>query len=62
MRNDSNIPNPRAAASQQAIAELQAIRRELGGMRQLFDRFFAVYLNARFPHGKPTDRWGKRRG
>lgn len=25
-----------------------------------FDEFAAVYLNAKFPHGKPTDQWGRR--
>jgi hypothetical protein len=25
-----------------------------------FDEFARVFLNAKFPHGKPTDRWGRR--
>ena len=27
---------------------------------QRFDEFARAYLNARFPYGKPTDRWRRR--
>jgi hypothetical protein len=29
-------------------------------MRRLFDEFAGAYLNARFPFGKPTDKWARR--
>ena len=30
-------------------------------MRRLLDEFFGSFLNAKFPYGKPTDRWPRRR-
>ncbi len=44
----------------EALEELRALRRELQALRQLFDSFAGSYLNARFPYGKSTDRWGRR--
>jgi len=42
------------------LEELQAIRREIAALRRLVDEFAGVLLNAKFPFGKPVDRW--RRG
>jgi len=42
------------------LSELQAIKSELRLLRQLLDDFFATYLRAKFPFGKPTDRWAGR--
>ena len=42
------------------LFELRAIRGEQRALAILFDKFAAAYLNARFPHGKPTDQWGRR--
>ena len=44
----------------QALDELRAIRAELRAMRELFDEFARVYLNARFC-GQGADRWSRRR-
>lgn len=41
--------------------ELEMIRAELAGLRERFDDFAAVYLAAKFPYGKPIDRWRTRR-
>lgn len=51
---------PQADAKREAIEELRAIRLELNALRRLFDRFAGVYLNAKFPHGRPTDKWRPR--
>jgi hypothetical protein len=42
------------------LGEIRALRQELRATRRLFDEFAKVYLNARFPYGKPTDRWRPR--
>ena len=42
------------------MAELGGIRAELVKQNRLLDEFFRVYLNARFPHGQPDDRWRRR--
>ena len=56
------LPHPPEEARAQALAELRAIREELVALRKLFDEFAGVFLNARFPYGKPTDRWERPRG
>lgn len=40
--------------------ELLAIRQEVAELRRLFDAFAGAFLNAKFPYGKPTDRWPRR--
>jgi hypothetical protein len=42
------------------LHELRALREELRTMHRLFDDFARAYLNAKFPYGKPTDRWSRR--
>jgi hypothetical protein len=49
-----------AAVQQQTLDELKAIRRELAAILRLFDHFADVFLNAKFRHGKATDRWARR--
>ena len=46
--------------STQRDEDLRRICRELAAIRQLFDHFAGTYLNAKFPYGRPTDRWGRR--
>lgn len=48
------------AESSILLDELRALRAEICSLRRVFDDFARVYLNARFPYGKPTDRWGRR--
>ena len=43
-----------------ALEELKAIRLELVALRKLIDAFAAAFLNAKFPHGRPSDPWGRR--
>jgi hypothetical protein len=40
--------------------ELERIARSLERLEQRFDEFARAFLNARFPHGRPVDRWGRR--
>ena len=40
--------------------EAQLIRIELTQIRKLLDEFCGTFLNAKFPYGKPTDRWARR--
>jgi len=54
--NDHNVRQDQPFDNK-ALEELKAIRRELGALRKLVDTFAGVFLNAKFPHGKPTDRW-----
>jgi len=46
--------------SQQALDVLLDILAELRVLNGAFDDFARTHLNARFPHGKPMDRWGRR--
>jgi hypothetical protein len=60
-----NTPPPdsaRAAALRELAriaAAVERIERRLECQDRRLDEFFRVYLNARFPYGKPTDRWGR---
>lgn len=49
------------ASNTDLLDELRAIRREQSRLRELFDSFAGVYLNAKFPYGKADDRWARRR-
>lgn len=61
MGTTTKIPQPTATPSaRDVLDELRATRRELAALRRLFDEFAGVYINARFPYGKPTDRWARR--
>jgi len=51
---------PSPDVSMTLLAELRAMRAELGALRRLFDQFAGAFLNAKFPYGKPTDRWARR--
>lgn len=53
--HDKLLPDP--PNDNRALEELRAIRRELAALRKLVDTFAGVFLNAKFPFGKPTDRW-----
>jgi hypothetical protein len=41
------------------LEEMRAIRREQAALRRLLDQFCGAFLNAKFPYGKATDRWGR---
>jgi hypothetical protein len=36
------------------------LERRLARIERMLDEFFGAFLNAKFPHGQPTDRWGRR--
>ena len=55
-----NIYERPPAADEKTLEEMRAIRAELKALRRLLEEFAGTYLNARFPHGKPTDRWWRR--
>jgi hypothetical protein len=40
--------------------ELRALRADLRAGRRREDEYRGVYLNAKFPHGRATDRWRRR--
>lgn len=40
--------------------QLDALRLDLGELRSLIHEASGVYLNAKFPYGRPTDRWSRR--
>ena len=50
----------RSPTEDKTTDELRLIRAELAALRQLFFDFGKVYLAARFPYGKPTDKWAPR--
>lgn len=51
---DARCEPERRAAADDVLAEIKALRRD-------FNEFARAYLNARFPYGKPTDRWSRAR-
>lgn len=36
---------------------LERIEKELRALRRILDEFAGAYLNAKFPFGRPNDRW-----
>jgi|tagenome__1003787_1003787.scaffolds.fasta_scaffold15879414_2 hypothetical protein len=42
------------------LIQLTRIAARLERLERRLDEFFTVFLNARFPYGKPTDRWRRR--
>ena len=54
-------PNdPQDDFRRQLVAALQSIDANLAKLCKLLDDFIGTHLNAQFPYGKPTDRWGRR--
>ena len=44
----------------QTLAILARLERRLARLERLLDEGIGAYLNAKFPYGKPTDRWRSR--
>ena len=42
------------------LEEQRATNANLVAIRQMLDEYFGVSLNAKYPYGQPTDRWGRR--
>jgi hypothetical protein len=57
---NSLLRNARPHHDDDTREELRRIRAELSALRKLFDHFAGTFLNAKFPYGKPLDRWGRR--
>lgn len=55
MKNVSRFRDPESPEDH--FAELL---RELRRIRELLNEGIGTYLNAKFPYGKPNDRWGRR--
>jgi hypothetical protein len=55
----NNLP-PRELHDKEVLEEMRATRREIAALRKLFDEFARVFLAAKFPYGRPTDRWAGR--
>ena len=43
-----------------ALVILARLERRLARLERLLDDGIGAYLEAKFPYGKPTDRWGRR--
>lgn len=43
-----------------ALEELKAIRRAVESLADSVDAFARAFLDAKFPYGKPDDRWRAR--
>jgi hypothetical protein len=54
----TNLQRPQA--DDKTVEELRLIRAELAALRRMFFDFGRTYLAAKFPFGKPTDRWAPR--
>jgi hypothetical protein len=48
---------PKPSTDHELMAE---IRDSIERLNDRFDEFARVFLNAKFPHGKPVDRWARR--
>ena len=57
MRNPTLKHQP---ADDQPDTHNDLVLRELRALREMFNEFASALLNAKFPYGKPTDRWRKR--
>lgn len=56
----ASVQGQRPTPHEELLLELRAIRRNQDTFLRLFDDFVGTFLNARFPYGKPTDRWPRR--
>ena len=58
----TNIP-PRPGDTEfwvRLLAVLERLEQRLARRDRLDDEYRKIYLNARFPYGKPDDRWAPR--
>jgi hypothetical protein len=58
----SSTPGQERTTGEQILDELRSIHHELVEDRRLLNDFASAFLRAKFPYGKPTDRWGTGRG
>jgi hypothetical protein len=55
-----NSINNNGSGKQVTGEQVERFIEEVKQLRTLLNEFAGVFLKARFPHGKPTDRWGGR--
>ena len=55
-----NGGEPPEVTQRAILEELRAHRLLLTTLCRLCDEFAGAFLNARFPHGRPRDRWGSK--
>lgn len=60
LQNHARPAQPRLSSSASDTETLQEIRDAIVELDAKFDEFARVFLNAKFPYGKPTDRWARR--
>jgi hypothetical protein len=55
-----NSINNNGSGKQVTGEQVERFIEEVKQLRTLLDEFSGVFLSAKFPYGKPTDRWGRR--
>jgi hypothetical protein len=45
---------------EQQLEQIERLIRVIERLEERFDQFAGAFLNARFPYGKPVDRWRRR--
>ena len=60
MRSLAKFDVPAQTAPTPRAATLQDVCDAINRLDAKFDEFARVFLNAKFPYGKPTDRWAGR--
>jgi hypothetical protein len=54
------LDRPAQTQPDQQPATLREVCDAIERLDEKLDEFFRVLLNAKFPYGKPTDRWARR--
>jgi hypothetical protein len=60
MRSLPKLDRPAQTQPDQQPATLREVCDAIERLDEKLDEFFRVLLNAKFPYGKPTDRWARR--
>ena len=55
-----NSINNNGSSKQVTGEQVERFIEEVKQLRTLLNEFAGVFLQAKFPYGKPTDRWGGR--